>query len=102
MYTSFLKHYLKLLVINYVLWEKLISGFLRHLPDPSLVSKNPPPHLLPCESNLSVFQEQSEHSFKEAMKLEAVNLLSPENIHVATVTRVKGQYIWLSLEGEIS
>uniref|UniRef100_A0A3P9KP76 Scm like with four mbt domains 1 n=1 Tax=Oryzias latipes TaxID=8090 RepID=A0A3P9KP76_ORYLA len=43
--------------------------------------------------------EQSEHSFKEAMKLEAVNPLSPENIHVATVTRVKGQYIWLSLEG---
>lgn len=35
------------------------------------------------------------------MKLEAVNPLSPENIHVATVTRVKGQYIWLSLEGEI-
>ncbi|KAG8007452.1 Scm-like with four MBT domains protein 1, partial [Nibea albiflora] len=39
-------------------------------------------------------------SFKEAMKLEAVNPLSPENIHVATVTRVKGQYIWLSLEVE--
>lgn len=36
------------------------------------------------------------------MKLEAVNPLSPENIHVATVTRVKGQYIWLSLEGEMS
>jgi len=34
------------------------------------------------------------------MKLEAINLLSPENIHVATVTRVKGQYVWLSLEGE--
>ncbi|XP_068449663.1 scm-like with four MBT domains protein 1 isoform X1 [Clinocottus analis] len=43
--------------------------------------------------------EQCDHSFKEAMKLEAINLLSPENIHVATVTRVKGQYIWLSLEG---
>uniref|UniRef100_A0A3Q4I109 Scm like with four mbt domains 1 n=1 Tax=Neolamprologus brichardi TaxID=32507 RepID=A0A3Q4I109_NEOBR len=43
-----------------------------------------------------------EHSFKEAMKLEAVNPLSPENIHVATVTRVKGQYIWLSLEGEMT
>uniref|UniRef100_A0AAQ5XE11 SAM domain-containing protein n=1 Tax=Amphiprion ocellaris TaxID=80972 RepID=A0AAQ5XE11_AMPOC len=40
-----------------------------------------------------------DHSFKEAMKLEAVNPLSPEHIHVATVTRVKGQYIWLSLEG---
>ncbi|TMS19772.1 Scm-like with four MBT domains protein 2 [Larimichthys crocea] len=44
--------------------------------------------------------EQCDHSFKEAMKLEAVNPLSPENIHVATVTRVKGQYIWLSLEVE--
>ncbi|XP_007563402.2 scm-like with four MBT domains protein 1 isoform X1 [Poecilia formosa] len=43
--------------------------------------------------------EQGEHGFKEAMKLEAVNPLSPENIHVATVTRVKGQYLWLSLEG---
>ncbi|XP_043978691.1 scm-like with four MBT domains protein 1 isoform X2 [Gambusia affinis] len=43
--------------------------------------------------------EQGEHSFKEAMKLEAVNPLSPENIHVATVTRVKGQYLWLNLEG---
>uniref|UniRef100_A0A8C2ZEE6 Scm like with four mbt domains 1 n=1 Tax=Cyclopterus lumpus TaxID=8103 RepID=A0A8C2ZEE6_CYCLU len=43
--------------------------------------------------------ELCDHSFKEAMKLEAINLLSPENIHVATVTRVKGQYIWLSLEG---
>ncbi|XP_040058631.1 scm-like with four MBT domains protein 1 isoform X2 [Gasterosteus aculeatus] len=42
---------------------------------------------------------QCEHSFKEAMKLEAINLLSPENIHVATVTRVKGQYVWISLEG---
>uniref|UniRef100_A0A674NLC3 Scm like with four mbt domains 1 n=1 Tax=Takifugu rubripes TaxID=31033 RepID=A0A674NLC3_TAKRU len=37
--------------------------------------------------------------FKQAMKLEAVNPLSPENIHVATVTSVKGQYVWLSLEG---
>lgn len=36
------------------------------------------------------------------MKLEAVNPLSPENIHVATVTRVKGQYIWLNLEGEMA
>lgn len=46
-------------------------------------------------------QEQCDHSFKEAMKLEAVNPLSPENIHVATVTRVKGQYVWLSLEGNM-
>ncbi|CAG02030.1 unnamed protein product, partial [Tetraodon nigroviridis] len=43
--------------------------------------------------------DQYEHSFKPAMKLEAVNPLSPENIHVATVAKVKGQYIWLSLEG---
>lgn len=49
--------------------------------------------------SLFACQEQTEHSFKEAMKLEAVNPLSPENIHVATVTKVKGQYIWLSLEG---
>lgn len=46
-------------------------------------------------------QDQYEHGFKPAMKLEAVNPLSPENIHVATVARVKGQYIWLSLEGEM-
>jgi hypothetical protein len=45
-------------------------------------------------------QEPTEHSFKVAMKLEAVNPLSPENIHVATVSKVKGQYIWLNLEGE--
>ncbi|XP_010880112.1 scm-like with four MBT domains protein 1 [Esox lucius] len=43
--------------------------------------------------------EQSDHSFKVAMNLEAVNPLSPEHIHVATVTKVKGQHIWLSLEG---
>lgn len=46
-------------------------------------------------------QDQYDHSFKQGMKLEAVNPLSPENIHVATVTRVKGQYVWLSLEGEM-
>jgi hypothetical protein len=34
------------------------------------------------------------------MKLEAVNPISPEHIHVATVTKVKGQHIWLGLEGE--
>lgn len=33
------------------------------------------------------------------MKLEAVNPLSPEHIHVATVIKVRGQYIWLNLEG---
>lgn len=50
--------------------------------------------------SLCLSQEQSDHSFKEAMKLEAVNPLSPEHIHVATVTKVKGQHIWLGLEGE--
>ena len=50
--------------------------------------------------SLSTSQEQSDHSFKEAMKLEAVNPISPEHIHVATVTKVKGQHIWLGLEGE--
>lgn len=60
-------------------------------------------YLKQCETEAAPQQcfptEQSEHSFKEGMKLEAVNPLSPENVHVATVTRVKGQYIWLSLEG---
>ncbi|XP_018589692.1 scm-like with four MBT domains protein 1 isoform X3 [Scleropages formosus] len=41
----------------------------------------------------------TDHSFKESMKLEAVNPLSPADIHVATVTKVRGQYIWLRLEG---
>ncbi|XP_012696666.1 scm-like with four MBT domains protein 1 [Clupea harengus] len=43
--------------------------------------------------------EQSDQCFKESMMLEAVNPLCPENIHVATVTRVKGQHIWIRLEG---
>ncbi|XP_056462788.1 scm-like with four MBT domains protein 1 isoform X1 [Gadus chalcogrammus] len=50
-------------------------------------------------ATLFTSQEPTEHSFKVAMKLEAVNPLSPENIHVATVSKVKGQYIWLNLEG---
>ncbi|XP_064422196.1 scm-like with four MBT domains protein 1 [Latimeria chalumnae] len=41
----------------------------------------------------------SDHGFKESMKLEAVNPLNPEEICVATVTKVKGHYIWLQLEG---
>ncbi len=57
--------------------------------------------LMSFSSSLFTCQEQCDHSFKEAMKLEAVNPLSPENIHVATVTKVKGRYIWLSLEGEM-
>lgn len=53
-----------------------------------------------AQCSLFSCQDQYDHSFKQAMKLEAVNPLSPENIHVATVTSVKGQYVWLSLEGE--
>ncbi|XP_041744142.1 scm-like with four MBT domains protein 1 [Coregonus clupeaformis] len=43
--------------------------------------------------------EQSDHDFVESMRLEAVNPVSPEYVHVATVTRVRGQHIWLGLEG---
>ncbi|XP_023661343.1 scm-like with four MBT domains protein 1 isoform X2 [Paramormyrops kingsleyae] len=43
--------------------------------------------------------ELRDHDFVASMKLEAVNPLSPEHIHVATVTRVRGQHIWLHLEG---
>lgn len=41
----------------------------------------------------------SEHEFKENMKLEAVNPLLPEEVCVATVTAVRGSYLWLQLEG---
>ncbi|CAB1315087.1 unnamed protein product [Coregonus sp. 'balchen'] len=41
----------------------------------------------------------SDHDFVESMRLEAVNPVSPEQVHVATVTRVRGQHIWLHLEG---
>eukprot|EP00069_Balaena_mysticetus_P018599 bmy_11577T0 len=40
----------------------------------------------------------SEHEFKENMKLEAVNPLLPEEVCVATVTAVRGSYLWLQLE----
>ncbi|XP_030633567.1 scm-like with four MBT domains protein 1 isoform X3 [Chanos chanos] len=43
--------------------------------------------------------DPSDQCFKESMMLEAVNPLSPENIHVATVTKVRGQHIWIRLEG---
>uniref|UniRef100_A0A8C8H4K2 SLED domain-containing protein n=1 Tax=Oncorhynchus tshawytscha TaxID=74940 RepID=A0A8C8H4K2_ONCTS len=42
---------------------------------------------------------QSDHDFVEFMRLEAVNPISPKYIHMATVTRVRGQHIWLGLEG---
>ncbi|EPY76912.1 hypothetical protein CB1_001347004 [Camelus ferus] len=40
----------------------------------------------------------SEHEFKENMKLEAVNPLVPEEVCVATITAVRGAYLWLQLE----
>nr|XP_060621871.1 scm-like with four MBT domains protein 1 [Anolis sagrei ordinatus] len=41
----------------------------------------------------------SDHGFKEIMKLEAVNPEDPEEICVAAVTKVKDSYLWLQLEG---
>ncbi|XP_068951584.1 scm-like with four MBT domains protein 1 [Petaurus breviceps papuanus] len=41
----------------------------------------------------------SDHGFKENMKLEAVNPTDPEEVCVATITSVKGSYLWLQLEG---
>ncbi|XP_051967204.1 scm-like with four MBT domains protein 1 isoform X2 [Xyrauchen texanus] len=43
--------------------------------------------------------DPSDQCIKESMMLEAVNPLCPENIHVATVTKVKGQHMWIRLEG---
>ncbi|XP_062826094.1 scm-like with four MBT domains protein 1 isoform X2 [Anolis carolinensis] len=40
----------------------------------------------------------SDHGFKEIMKLEAVNPEDPEEICVAAITKVKGSYLWLQLE----
>ncbi|KAL8212387.1 UNVERIFIED_CONTAM: Scm-like with four MBT domains protein 1, partial [Gekko kuhli] len=40
----------------------------------------------------------SDHGFKENMKLEAVNPQDPEEICVATITKVKDSYLWLQLE----
>lgn len=34
------------------------------------------------------------------MKLEAVNPLLPEEVCVATISAVRGSYLWLQLEGE--
>ncbi|XP_053932754.1 scm-like with four MBT domains protein 1 [Cuculus canorus] len=41
----------------------------------------------------------SDHGFKENMKLEAVNPVDPEEVCIATVTRLKDSYLWLQLEG---
>lgn len=36
------------------------------------------------------------------MKLEAVNSENPEEICVATITKVKDSYLWLQLESKLS
>uniref|UniRef100_A0A8B9N9W3 Scm like with four mbt domains 1 n=1 Tax=Accipiter nisus TaxID=211598 RepID=A0A8B9N9W3_9AVES len=41
----------------------------------------------------------SDHGFKENMKLEAVNPVDPEEVCIATVTKLKDSYLWLQLEG---
>ncbi|XP_072522308.1 scm-like with four MBT domains protein 1 isoform X2 [Salminus brasiliensis] len=78
------------------------------------VKLNPPPgyqgqdfdwadYLKQCEAEAAPQHcfpsDPSDQCFKESMMLEAVNPLSPENIHVATVTKVKGQHVWIRLEG---
>uniref|UniRef100_G1MQ60 Scm like with four mbt domains 1 n=1 Tax=Meleagris gallopavo TaxID=9103 RepID=G1MQ60_MELGA len=41
----------------------------------------------------------SDHGFKENMKLEAVNPVDPEEVCIATVTKLRDSYLWLQLEG---
>ncbi|XP_053530101.1 scm-like with four MBT domains protein 1 isoform X2 [Ictalurus punctatus] len=43
--------------------------------------------------------DPSDQCYRESMMLEAVDPVCPQNIHVATVTKVKGQHIWIRLEG---
>nr|DBA18760.1 TPA: hypothetical protein GDO54_016971 [Pyxicephalus adspersus] len=48
----------------------------------------------------SCFPEmQSDHVFQEKTKLEAVNPFKPQDVCVATITKVSGTYVWLKLEG---
>ncbi|XP_056380048.1 scm-like with four MBT domains protein 1 isoform X2 [Hyla sarda] len=42
---------------------------------------------------------QNEHVLQERMKLEAVNPFQPQDICIATVTKITGPYVWLQLEG---
>lgn len=49
---------------------------------------------------LSLYQDPSDQCYRESMMLEAVDPVCPQNIHVATVTKVKGQHIWIRLEGD--
>ncbi|KAM9324504.1 scm-like with four MBT domains protein 1 [Gastrophryne carolinensis] len=44
-------------------------------------------------------ESRSDDCFQKGMKLEAVNPLHPQDICVATVSKVTGAYIWLQLEG---
>uniref|UniRef100_A0A8C5QWD3 Scm like with four mbt domains 1 n=1 Tax=Leptobrachium leishanense TaxID=445787 RepID=A0A8C5QWD3_9ANUR len=44
-------------------------------------------------------QPQNTHPFQECMKLEAVNPFQPQEISIASVTRVNSPYIWLQFEG---
>ncbi|XP_031465292.1 scm-like with four MBT domains protein 1 isoform X1 [Phasianus colchicus] len=41
----------------------------------------------------------SDHGFKENMKLEAVNPVDPEEVCIATITKLRDSYLWLQLEG---
>ncbi|XP_066452382.1 scm-like with four MBT domains protein 1 isoform X2 [Eleutherodactylus coqui] len=42
---------------------------------------------------------QNELVLQERMKLEAVNPFQPQDIYIATVTKVTSPYVWLQLEG---
>uniref|UniRef100_A0A8C2BQA0 Scm like with four mbt domains 1 n=1 Tax=Cyprinus carpio TaxID=7962 RepID=A0A8C2BQA0_CYPCA len=99
-------------------------SFLCHIDSPGIfptqwslkngVKLSPPPgfqgqdfdwadYLKQCEAEAAPQQcfppDPSDQCIKESMMLEAVNPLCPENIHVATVTKVKGQHMWIRLEG---
>uniref|UniRef100_A0A8C1EFR9 SAM domain-containing protein n=1 Tax=Cyprinus carpio carpio TaxID=630221 RepID=A0A8C1EFR9_CYPCA len=61
------------------------------------VKLSPPPGSY-CTFNLLLI-DPFDQCIKESMMLEAVNPLCPGNIHVATVVKVKGQHMWIRLEG---
>uniref|UniRef100_A0A8C1I9B5 Scm like with four mbt domains 1 n=1 Tax=Cyprinus carpio TaxID=7962 RepID=A0A8C1I9B5_CYPCA len=60
-------------------------------------------YLKQCEAEAAPQQcfppDPFDQCIKESMMLEAVNPLCPGNIHVATVVKVKGQHMWIRLEG---
>lgn len=49
---------------------------------------------------ICVSQLNPDHGFKENMKLEAVNPEDPEEMCVATITKVKDSCLWLQLESK--